>query len=139
MRVPRHPDPRRWGCESPDGAPLPRSAALEAILLGHVRRVVVDSAGIAVDVGRRRRLFTGVQREMVMRIARWCTSAGCSVPARHCQADHTLDHRFGGETSTVNGGPLCGHHNRLKNQGYSVWLDPEGYWHTYRPDGEEIL
>ena len=118
--------------------PLPRAAALEAMLLGHVRRVVIDSAGVVLDAGRRRRLFTGVQREMVMRMARWCTSAGCMVPARHCQADHTLDHRYGGTTSTGNGGPLCGFHNRQKNRGFSVHLDADGYWHTYRPDGTEI-
>ena len=137
-RIERSPDPRWWRCDSPSGTPLPRAAALEALLLGHVRRIVVDSAGVVVDAGRRRRLFTGVQRDMVMRIARWCTHPGCTVPARHCQADHTLDHQHGGVTSTSNGGPRCGYHNRSKNRGYTVWLDPDGRWHTYHPDGTEV-
>ena len=32
---------------------------LAAALLGHVRRTVIDSRGVVVDLGRRERLFTG--------------------------------------------------------------------------------
>ena len=31
------------------------------------------------------------------------------------------------------------HHSRRKEHGYVVWRDPAGRWHTYRPDGTEIL
>ncbi|MCU1354766.1 MAG: endonuclease, partial [Acidimicrobiales bacterium] len=44
----------------------------------------------------------------------------------------------GGETNPHNGGPACGRHNRYKQHGYTVHRDPDGPWHTYRPDGTEI-
>ncbi|MCU1361343.1 MAG: hypothetical protein JWN99_2632, partial [Ilumatobacteraceae bacterium] len=53
-------------------------------------------------------------------------------------ADHTIDHQHGGHTSTHNGGPMCDFHNLTKNRGFTVWRDPTGYWHTYRPDSTEI-
>ena len=58
--------------------------------------------------------------------------------ARHCEADHTIDHRHGGPTDIANAGPRCRPHNRLENHGDTVWLDPDGSWHTDRPDGTEI-
>jgi len=42
-------------------------------------------------------------------------------------------------TNPANGGPACGFHNRWKQTGYRVHRDPHGNWHTYRPDGTEIL
>jgi hypothetical protein len=138
MPATRPDDPRWWRSETVDGVHVPRSAVLRAALIGHVRRVVINSAGVVVDVGRKRRLFTGAQRDVIMMLDNWCTFPGCTTPTRHCQADHSIDHQHGGTTATANGGPQCGRHNRLENRGYTVWRDPCGYWHTYRPDGTEI-
>lgn len=137
-RTHRPADPRWWRCETSDGVPLPRGAVWRAALMGHVRRVVIDAAGVPVDVGRERRLFTGPQREIVLLLDARCAWAGCDQPTHRCQADHTVDHQHGGATATHNGGPACGHHNRWKNRGYELWRDPNGVWHTYRPDGTEI-
>jgi hypothetical protein len=60
------------------------------------------------------------------------------MPASRCEADHVLPYSQAGPTSTRNGGPVCNHHNRWKTRGYRTWRDPEGFWHTYRPDGTEI-
>ena len=43
------------------------------------------------------------------------------------------------DTSVGNGKIMCGKHNRLKETGYRTWKDPTGHWHTYRPDGTEII
>jgi hypothetical protein len=67
-----------------------------------------------------------------------CVAAGCTTPIRHCQADHLHDWQHHGPTDGVNGAPLCGRHNRLKNHGYRIHRDNHGYWHTHRPDGTEI-
>jgi hypothetical protein len=131
-------DPRWWRCSTTGGVPLSKSALIEAALLGQVRRVIVDGAGVAVDVGRKRRFFTGALREAVMMQTGLCVYAGCSRASGRCAADHTIDHQHGGDTSTRNGGPMCNFHNPRKNNGFSVWRDPGGYWHTYRPDGTEI-
>ncbi len=109
-----------------------------AALHGHVRRVVLDSAGNVIDLGRRRRLFEGAAREAVFLQAIRCIWPGCVDPAGRCQADHIDDWQHGGATRPANGAPLCGRHNRWKNRGYTVWRDAEGNWRTYRPDGTEI-
>ncbi len=44
----------------------------------------------------------------------------------------------GGSTSPGNGAPLCGTHNRTKEQGYRITRDPAGTLHVHRPDGTEI-
>jgi hypothetical protein len=100
--------------------------------------VVVDSAGVIVDVGRRQRLFTGVLREAVLLAAPRCVWPGCSRPVAQCQADHMLPHVDDGPTSAANGDPLCGCHNRFKTGGYTTRRDRHGHWHHHRPDGSEI-
>src|SRR5690606_32214941 len=112
-----------------------------AAVVGSVRRVVVSSAGVVIDLGRRVRLFQGSSRLAVLLQSHTCIWPGCNVPASRCQADHTEPFSAGGargSTSPGNGAPLCGKHNRLKNHGFTTWRDPAGQWHTYRPDGTEI-
>ncbi|CAN5432773.1 hypothetical protein BH10ACT2_BH10ACT2_07670 [soil metagenome] len=125
-------------CETVDGALVTASEAVMAALHGHVRRVVFDSAGNVIDLGRRRRLFAGAAREAVRLQAPRCTWPGCCITAGHCNADHTTDWQHGGNTRPTNGGPLCPKHDRAKNDGYRVFRDHAGRWHTYRPNGTEI-
>ena len=33
---------------------------------------------------------------------------------------------------------MCPKHDRAKNDGYRVFRDEAGQWHTYRPNGTEI-
>ncbi len=125
-------------CETDSGVVIDPWDALIAAATGHVRRVVLDSAGVVVDMGRKQRLFTGPMREAVLLSSRRCTRGGCTVPANHCEADHMLPWSQAGPTSTRNGGPQCDHHNRWKTRGYRTWRDPDGHWHHYRPDGTEL-
>ena len=125
-------------CETDDGVVIDPYDALIAAATGHVRRVVLDSAGVVVDMGRKQRLFTGAMRDAVLLSARRCTRGGCHVPAHACEADHVLPWSQAGPTNTRNGGPLCDHHNRWRTRGYRTWRDEHGHWHHYRPDGTEI-
>lgn len=124
--------------ETASGVLVDPVQAVQAALLGHVRRVVVDSAGNVIDLGRRRRLFTGAARAAVMLHSPRCIWPGCATPAGRCDADHTHDWQHGGVTAPTNGGPMCPRHDRHKNGGYRVRRDATGIWHTYRPDGSEI-
>jgi hypothetical protein len=63
---------------------------------------------------------------------------GCPIATGRCQTDHVQDWQHQGTTTPGNGAPLCGRHNRYKTRGYRIWRDPQGRWHTYRPDGSEI-
>ena len=125
-------------CETADGVVIDPYDMLVAAALGQARRVVLDSAGVVVDVGRKQRLFTGALRDAVMLVNRRCIWPGCARPASKCQADHLLPFANAGPTAASNGGPACGHHNRWKTRGYQTWRDPNGQWHHYRPDKTEI-
>jgi len=125
-------------CATGDGMPIDADTALRVLLEGFVRFVIHDDAGVPIHWGRERRLFTGASREAVISLSHRCTHPGCRVPAGRCQADHLVDWQHGGETRPDNGGPRCGRHNRLRNDGFAVERDRLGRWHTFRPDGTEI-
>ena len=112
---------------------------VKASIVGHVRRVVYDGAGVVIDLGRKQRLFSGSSREAVMLLAVVCSWIGCDMKVEWCEADHTVGWKGGGNTDSGNGGPLCHCHNVMKEQGYRIWRDPDGDWHTFDPDGNEIL
>ena len=125
-------------CETADGVVIDPNDMLVAAALGQVRRIVFDSAGVVVDVGRKQRLFTGALRDAVMLVSHRCIWPGCYRPASHCEADHLLPFSNAGPTAAHNGGPACGHHNRWRTRGYRTWRDPNGQWHHFRPDHTEI-
>jgi hypothetical protein len=33
---------------------------------------------------------------------------------------------------------LCGKHNRWKQKGFTIHRNPDGTWHTTRPDGSQL-
>ena len=111
---------------------------LAAALAGHVRRVVLDSASVVIDMGRRQRLFTGNSRTAAHMMNPRCVWPGCEIPATRCQTDHLTDWQHGGHTNPNGGAPGCPRHNLKKNGGYTITRDPKGRYHTYRPDGTEI-
>ena len=131
-------DPRQRRCETVAGIPVPPGDVVAAMIWGQVRRVVVDSAGVVINMGRRQRLFKGNARQAVLLQSSRCVMAGCATPIRRCEADHLMEWGRHGHTDGPNGAPVCGRHNRLKNSGYRVHRDDQGFWHTYRPDGTEI-
>ena len=125
-------------CETMSGTPLePYEAAVHS-LLTQVRRVIVDQSSTVIDHGRAR-AFTGNARRAAKLQADECFWPGCHVPVDRCQIDHTRPHGRGGRTNPGNGAPACGRHNRRKERGFTVWRDKSGEWHTYRPDGTEIV
>jgi hypothetical protein len=132
-------DPRSRPCQSMSGTPVPASDVVAASMWGQIRRVVVDSAGVVVDMGRKRRLFSGPARDAVLLQAHCCVMSGCAVSSRYCQVDHLKEWAAGGTTDQNNAAVICGHHNRLKSQSaITICRDGEGYWHSYRKDGSEI-
>ncbi len=123
-------------CESRDGTPIDPADAVIAALMGHVRRVVVGSDGVIIDLGRSSRLFTGKARTAVQLLKRACWWLGCIATGRQC--DHLTPWADHGPTTPRNGEPACGRHNRWRNLGFGVRRDEHGDLHVYRPDGTEI-
>jgi Domain of unknown function (DUF222) len=126
----------RW--ETIEGHPIHPDHAITAAVIGHVRRVVMNSAGTVIDLGRLQRLFTGSARQAVQLQHTHCEWHGCVVSVRDCQIDHRQPWAKGGTTCPCNGDLLCKRHNRLKHHGFTTRRDPDGTWHVYRPDGTEI-
>ena len=126
-------------CRTQSGHELHPTDAANTALWAHLRRVVIDSTSVIIDLGRRQRLFTGSSRDAVMLTSHTCVWVGCDQPVRWCQADHSLGWRAHGATVPRNGQPLCGRHNRLKERGYQIHRDHNGQWHTINPDGNPRL
>ncbi len=137
--APSAADPATWftrRCETADGVRLDPAEMLAMACVGWVRRRVVDASGLTIDLGRRRRLFTGAALDALRLAGHHCVWAGCGNTTT--QADHTAAFATGGTTDQANGALLCAHHNRCKERGYRIARDPTGVCHTLRPDGSEV-
>jgi hypothetical protein len=127
-------------CHLASGAPIHPSVVLQALLTGHIRRVVVDSKNVVTELGVRSRVFTGAARDAAQLLSFGCTHAGCTVRARHSQIDHMLEWADGGTTSQHNAQPRCGPHNRFKNrERWRTKRDQRGRHYDVRPDGTIVL
>jgi len=136
----------RYRCSTLDGHPVEATAAVANALVGHIRRVLIDSDSVVIDLGRRSRCFTGAAALAVKLSNETCYWPGCHVPVTACQCDHLISWADngpggpgGGCTCPRNGGPGCGQHNRFKyRHDYTAHRDPDGTWHIHRPDGTPI-
>ncbi len=134
-------------CETAAGVPLLPDDLVRHALTGHVRRVVVDSAGVVVDWGRKRRLFTGPAREAATLLVRRCQRPGCGVAAGQAEVDHRRAWADHGPTDQDNAGVLCRFDNRAKHRlaltvrrtadGYLNWRDRDG--RPLAPVGRRLL
>jgi len=132
-------NPDTYRCSTLDGLPLEPVEQFFSSLANHVRRVIVNTKGVVIDLGHTARLFTGSARLAAQLQHPHCIWPGCDAPTTRCEIDHLHDHAKGGPTNPGNGAPLCGFHNRWKQKGFSTTRDPvTGRWRTYRPDGSVI-
>ena len=135
------PDPRRFRnvtSRTRSGRRLHPDDAINAALLGHIRRAVYDSSGTIIEFGRRSRIFRGPARDAVMLLLTTCVWIGCDQPVAWCDADHSLSWKAHGATVPRNGQPLCTCHQNLKETGFQVYGDDHGHWHVIDPHGNEI-
>ena len=112
--------------------------AVNAALVGHIRRVVHDSSGTVIELGRRSRLFGGSSRDTVMLLLTVCVWIGCDQPVAWCDADHPLGWKAHGATVPRNGQPLYNGHQHLKEAGFQVDRDDRGHRHVIDPEGDEV-
>ncbi|MFM8650028.1 MAG: DUF222 domain-containing protein, partial [Actinomycetota bacterium] len=125
-------------CETTAGVPLDPVDVVATSFVAQVRRVVVNSAGVPVGLGRRSRVFTGGARAAALIRRRRCIWPGCDILT--CDVDHRIPWVEGGETDVGNSDPLCRRHNRLKVHGYRTHFDED--FRTTRvvtPDGRRLV
>jgi Domain of unknown function (DUF222)/HNH endonuclease len=104
-----------------------------------LRRYLIDPAGELLDLSRSRRRVTPGLRKAVELRDQTCVFAGCGAPASWCEVHHVVHWLFGGATSLDNSALLCERHHTQVHHGFTIERDTAGRWHTYRPDGTEIL
>jgi hypothetical protein len=105
----------------------------------NVSRIVLGPEGQPLNLGRTARLVPPHLRTAVVERDGACVFAGCGAPHHWCDVHHLLEWIFDGETSLENSGLLCERHHTKVHHGFRVERDSGGRWHTYRPDGTEIL
>ncbi|MGY1618110.1 DUF222 domain-containing protein, partial [Geodermatophilus sp. SYSU D00691] len=121
------------------GAVLSAARARWAACDADLTRIVLGPHGEPLDLGRTRRLVTPALRQAVIARDTTCVFAGCDAPHHWCEVHHLLAWALGGETSLDNSGLLCERHHTQVHHGFRIHRDDAGRWHTYRPDGTEIL
>jgi hypothetical protein len=103
-------------CELSSGQVITPGQVLPVLHQADVERVVFDGPSKVIDVGVRRRLFSGATRTAVQVRDRGCTHPSCDVPLDRCQIDHVIPYEAGGETVQANGQCLCRFHNHRKGR-----------------------
>lgn len=135
----RAPGPAKARCHTTSGVPVLPDDAVLASLGGWVRRVVVDSASVVTDMGRRSRLFTGAAAEAAALLATGCENLGCDIPGHWTQIDHIVEWSDDGRTNQDNAALQCGRDNRRKHRlGLRTRRDCDGLLHAQRSDGTWI-
>jgi len=101
--------------------------------------ILLNPHGVPLDMGRTKRLAPPhIRRALTVRDEH-CIFAGCYAPHYWCDVHHVVHWIDGGDTSVENSGLLCERHHTKVHHGFTIVRDTYGRWHTYRPDGTEIL
>ena len=79
-------------CETTSGQQIHPQQLIQALLTAQVRRVVLDANSTVIDLGERKRLFTGNARLAATLLQQHCQHPGCEVPADRCEIDHNQSH-----------------------------------------------
>lgn len=105
--------------------------------------------GEIISVGRDSYRVPAAMRRRLRLEDEICRFPGCGRPASACDADHTLDWQYDGETATTNLSHLCRGHHRLKQAtGWDVtqeddrtltWTSPLGRTSTTHPAARALL
>ena len=121
------------------GSWLSAQQARQVTCDGQLTPILLDEHGIPLSVGRTQRLVPPQLRRPVVLRDEHCVFAGCTAPHYWCDVHHLVHWEDGGDTSVENSGLLCERHHTKVHHGYTIQRDAQGRWHTYRPDGTEIL
>ena len=92
----------------------------------HILPIVMNGAGVPIDIGRSRRPYTIAARIAVVLRDRGCAFPGCDRPPRWTDIHHIIAWHHGGPTDRDNGVALCRHHHRrIHRSAWTVQLGPD--------------
>ncbi len=95
---------------------------------GSLSVLTVDSQGVALNLGRSRRLASEPQRRVLAARRPQCAWPGCTWEARHCEPHHLDAWWLGGGSDVMRMVLLCRsrHHPLVFEGGWQVELQPDG-------------
>lgn len=103
-------------CELSNGTVVTPGEVLPVLDRADLERVIFDGPSKVIDIGVRRRCYTGATRTAVLVRDRTCQHPSCDIPAEDCEIDHIVPHEHGGPTTQANGWCLCQHHHRWRHR-----------------------
>jgi hypothetical protein len=100
-----------------------------------LRRLVLDSESVAIDLGRKSRLLSPQGRRALIARDHACVVPGCEKPPRWCDSHHEEMWAGGGGTAVNKSALLCGWHHRLVHEGgwRLLRLEEGGGWKMVPP------
>ena len=126
-------------CETISGYQLHPESARRLACDAFIQRIVLDSNGVPLDMGRATRTFTPDQYRAIMVRDGGCRMPGCDAGPEDCQAHHATTYwEDGGLTDLAVGLALCrgaGHHRLIHEGGWTITGDPNGEVTFHDPDG----
>jgi hypothetical protein len=119
------------------GSPLPAATLPSFLCDATFYAVVVDSLGVATDLGRASRTVTPAQRRALVVRDGGCVFPGCDCPATWTDAHHVAEWtRDAGRSDLDNLVLLCRRHHRVAHrQGWTVHLGQDGWTTWTSPTG----
>jgi hypothetical protein len=114
-----------------DGTPISPERARVIALNAGVSALILGRDGIPLYLGNRARFVSPGQRRVLEAIYETCAFAECDIPARFCEADHTLGWTEHKVTDIHLLAPCCSWHNRAKHRyadQISMTRDSRGRW-----------
>ena len=103
-------------CELSNGTVITPGEILPLLDRADIERIIFDGPSKIIDIGVRRRLFTGATRTAVQARDRRCVHPSCDIPAERCEIDHIQPYAAGGPTTQTNGACKCKYHHRRAPQ-----------------------
>jgi hypothetical protein len=124
-------------CESNDGQPLAPEAVRRMCCDADIIPVVLNGAGVTLDVGHSQRVATAHQRRALRSMHRTCGFPGCDVRFADCEIHHVIEWiKQRGPTDLDNLLPLCTrHHHTIHEGGWHLTLHADRTIVLRRPDG----
>ena len=116
------------------GADLPVETIRRIACDANIIPLVLNGAGMPLDIGRSQRLASAAQRRALEATHDTCAFDGCAVAFHACQIHHVEYWESGGSTDLTNMVPLCSkHHHAAHEGGWTLTLKPGTHQLDARP------
>jgi hypothetical protein len=107
------------------GADLPVETIRRIACDANIIPLVLNGAGMPLDIGRGQRLASAAQRRALEATHDTCAFDGCAVAFHACQIHHIEYWEHGGPTDLDNMVPLCSrHHHAAHEGGWTLKIKP---------------